>query len=57
MKVVCAETSTVSTCPNFPITLTQLYINGEWRDSHSGKTFAAIAPTTEAEIAQVAEGT
>lgn len=46
-----------STRPNFPITLTQLYINGEWRDSASGKTFVAIDPTTEAEIAQLAEGT
>ena len=46
-----------STRPNFPITLTQLYINGEWRDSTSGKTFPAIDPTTEEEIAQVAEGT
>lgn len=43
--------------PDFPITLNQLYINGEWRDSSSGKTFPAIDPTTEAEIAQVAEGT
>lgn len=43
--------------PNFPITLTQLYINGEWRDASSGKTFAVIDPTTEAEVAQVAEGT
>ncbi|HEY9657581.1 MAG TPA: aldehyde dehydrogenase family protein, partial [Allocoleopsis sp.] len=43
--------------PDFPINLIQLYINGEWRDSTSGKTFAAIDPTTEAEIAQVAEGT
>lgn len=57
MKVVCAETPTVSPRPDFPIALTQLYINGEWRDSHSGKTFAVIDPTTEAEIAQVSEGT
>lgn len=46
-----------STRPDFSINLTQLYINGEWRDSASGKTFAAIDPTTEAEIAQLAEGT
>jgi len=51
------ESPQSSTCPDFPITLTQLYIDGEWRDSASGKTFAVIDPTTEAEIAQVAEGT
>lgn len=43
--------------PNFPITLTQLYINGEWRDSASGKTFVVIDPTTEEELVQIAEGT
>ncbi|WP_026736350.1 aldehyde dehydrogenase family protein [Fischerella sp. PCC 9605] len=25
--------------PDFPITLTQLYIDGEWRNSNTGKTF------------------
>jgi 8-hydroxy-5-deazaflavin:NADPH oxidoreductase len=43
--------------PDFPITLDKLYNNGEWRDSHSGKTFPAIDPTTESEIARLAEGT
>jgi aldehyde dehydrogenase (NAD+) len=43
--------------PSFPITMDKLYINGEWRDSKSGKTFAVIDPTTEAEIIQIAEGT
>jgi aldehyde dehydrogenase (NAD+) len=42
---------------NFSITLNQLYINGEWRDSYNGKTFPVIDPTTESEIAQLAEGT
>lgn len=43
--------------PDFPIELTRLYIGGEWRDSKIGKTFPAIDPTTEEEIAQLAEGT
>ena len=51
------EQTKVSARPNFPITHNQLYLNGEWRDAHSGKTFAVIDPTTEAEIARVAEGT
>ncbi len=42
--------------PNFQITNTKLYINGEWRDSANGKTFAVIDPATEQEIAQIAEG-
>ncbi|MBW4580512.1 MAG: aldehyde dehydrogenase family protein [Tildeniella nuda ZEHNDER 1965/U140] len=46
-----------STHPNFTINLTQLYINGSWRNSSSGKTFDVIDPTTEAVVAQVAEGT
>lgn len=43
--------------PNFPISLTRLYINGEWCDAANGKTFDVIDPTTEAVVAQVAEGT
>src|SRR5215211_2708810 len=35
---------------------TRMLINGQWRDSASGKTFATINPATEEEIAQVAEG-
>ena len=35
---------------------TKLLIDGKWRDSHSGKTFATINPATEEVIAQVAEG-
>ena len=35
---------------------TKLLIDGQWRDSLSGKTFATINPATEEVIAQVAEG-
>jgi len=40
--------------PDIPYT--QLYINGEWADSASGKTFPTINPATEEVICQVAEG-
>ncbi|AGY56283.1 aldehyde dehydrogenase family protein [Gloeobacter kilaueensis] len=43
--------------PDFAIDRTDLYIAGEWRPSHSGKTFAVIDPSSEAEIAEIAEGT
>jgi len=36
------------------VSQTQLLIDGQWRDSESGKTFASINPSTEQEIAQVA---
>jgi aldehyde dehydrogenase (NAD+) len=51
------DTLKPSNRPDFPITLTQLFINGEWRNSSNGKTFDVIDPTTEAVVAQVAEGT
>ena len=35
---------------------TKLLIDGQWRDSVSGKTFATINPATEEVIAEVAEG-
>ena len=35
---------------------TKMLIDGKWRDSVSGKTFATINPATEEVIAQVAEG-
>src|SRR4051812_45964462 len=35
---------------------TKLLIDGKWRDSASGKTFATVNPATEEVIAQVAEG-
>lgn len=41
---------------NFPITLNQLYVGGEWRASASGKTFPAVDPTTEAKLIELAEG-
>src|SRR3954471_10683096 len=35
---------------------TKMLIDGQWRDSQGGKTFATINPATEEVIAQVAEG-
>src|SRR3954470_16510910 len=35
---------------------TRLLIDGQWRDSVSGKTFETINPATEEVIAEVAEG-
>ena len=35
---------------------TKMLIDGRWRDSHSGKTFATINPATEEVIAEIAEG-
>ncbi|MFN9344771.1 MAG: betaine-aldehyde dehydrogenase, partial [Planctomycetota bacterium] len=35
---------------------TQLFIDGQWRDARSGKTFATVNPATEEKIADVAEG-
>jgi aldehyde dehydrogenase (NAD+) len=35
---------------------TKMLIDGQWRDSVSGKTFATVNPATEEVIAQVAEG-
>ena len=35
---------------------TKLLIDGKFRDSHSGKTFATINPATEEVIAQVCRG-
>ncbi|MEZ6045117.1 MAG: aldehyde dehydrogenase family protein [Planctomycetaceae bacterium] len=35
---------------------TQLFIDGEWCDAQSGKTFATMNPATEEKIADVAEG-
>ncbi len=35
---------------------TRMLIDGQWRDSLSGKTFATINPATEEVIAEVAEG-
>jgi len=35
---------------------TKLFIDGQWVDAISGKTFATIDPSTEEVIAQIAEG-
>lgn len=51
------DTAQSFTRPNFAIALTQLYINGEWRNATADRTFDVIDPTTETIIAQVAEGT
>jgi aldehyde dehydrogenase (NAD+) len=51
------DTAQSFTRPNFTIALTQLYINGEWCNATTDKTFDVIDPTTETIIAQVAEGT
>ncbi len=34
-----------------------LFIGGKWRESKSGKRFAAVNPATEEIITEVAEGT
>ena len=34
----------------------QLYIGGQWVDSHAGKTFTTINPATERPLTEVAEG-
>jgi acyl-CoA reductase-like NAD-dependent aldehyde dehydrogenase len=39
----------------YPIEPGKLYINGKFRDSSNGKTFATINPTTEQVITQIAE--
>lgn len=39
-----------------PIRRTQCFINGQWVDSVSGKTFETINPATEEVITEVAEG-
>ena len=35
---------------------TQCFINNEWVDAASGKTFTTIHPANEAPICQIAEG-
>jgi len=42
--------------PNPEVKFTQIFINNEWVDSVSGKTFATINPATGEEICQVSEG-
>lgn len=37
------------------IVLSQLFINNEWHDAVSGKTFATINPSTEEVITELAE--
>ena len=42
--------------PSPNIRQTQLFINGQWIPSQSGKTFDTINPANEEVIAEVAEG-
>ena len=42
--------------PNATVGPTQLFIDGEWVDAVSGKTFQTVNPATEEVIAEVAEG-
>jgi aldehyde dehydrogenase (NAD+) len=42
--------------PNPEIKFTQLFINNEWVDAESGKTFSTLNPATGEEIAKVQEG-
>jgi aldehyde dehydrogenase (NAD+) len=42
--------------PKPKVIYTKLFINNEFVDAVSGKTFATIDPSNEEEIAQVAEG-
>ena len=51
-------TAAAPALPSAPpaVRLTQLLIDGEWRDAVNGKTFETINPVTEQKIADVAEG-
>ena len=51
-------TTATTAAPTSPpkIKQCQMLIDGQWRDSVSGKTFATINPATEETIAEVAEG-
>ena len=50
-------TATASPSAVPPVKNRQLYINGEWCDSSSGKKLAVENPATEETIAEVAFGT
>ncbi|HET6266864.1 MAG TPA: aldehyde dehydrogenase family protein [Acidobacteriota bacterium] len=42
------------TATTFPLPPSKLFINGNWNDSASGKTFSTINPATESEITKLA---
>ena len=42
--------------PQIDVQYKQCFINNEWVDAVSGKTFATLNPCTEEEICQVSEG-
>ncbi len=44
------------TMPKVKVQYTKLFINNQWVDAASGKTFNTVDPTTEKVIAKVAEG-
>jgi len=50
------EGGTTMATPDIKIQYTQLFINNEWVDSISGKTFPTLNPCTEEKICDVAEG-
>lgn len=50
-----AAGTTSTAAPEVPIRCTQLFINNEWRDAKSGRSFASINPATEETIAMVQE--
>jgi aldehyde dehydrogenase (NAD+) len=54
MSVATAPETTTYSAPE--VKCTQILIDGEWRDSASGKTFQTVNPVTEQPICDVAEG-
>jgi len=46
----------MSAVPDISVKYSQVFINNEWRDAVSGKTFPTLNPCTEQVIANVAEG-
>jgi len=50
------ESSETMTAPNVEVKFNKIFINNEWVDSVSGKTFPTLNPCTEEKICDVAEG-
>ena len=53
--VIASEGLTLPSLIGLLFHVLQLFINNEWVNSASGKTFPTINPSTEGEICQVAE--
>lgn len=51
-----AESPKTTVRPAPRVEYTKLFIDGQWRDARSGKTFETVNPATEEKIADVAEG-